>query len=89
MKINGRPNQKGTEMAEQEKWGKWEGPGEPEGKGGMSSPESSAPDDVEGRAKKGSIACYKCGASCSMCDEDWRWFTCWNCGEFNYNFDRK
>jgi len=73
-------NRKGTCMAEATNWKKWEGPGEPEGKGGMSSPESSQPEEVEGRGRKmAMITCYLCGATGAI-EHDAQWYTCWKCG---------
>ena len=66
-------------MAEEKKWEKWEGPGEPEGKGGISSPESAQQEEVAGRGRKLLATCFHCGTS-SYIDADFDWFTCWNCG---------
>jgi hypothetical protein len=67
-------------MAEEKNWKKWEGPGEPEGKGGMSIPESSQPEEVEGRGRKmAMITCYLCGATGAI-EHDAQWYTCWKCG---------
>jgi ribosomal protein S27AE len=70
-------------MAEENKWKKWEGPGEPPGKGGAAKPELSKSEEVEGRGKKKGAICFNCGAGSWMQDE-WRWFTCWKCGALNY-----
>ena len=72
-------------MAEEEKWKKWEGPGEPQGEGGMSKPEFSQAEDVEGRGKEGYAVCYSCGTRFYSMPDEWRWFTCWKCGALNYN----
>ena len=67
-------------MADETKWKKWEGPGEPEGKGGMSVPAPSQPEEVEGRTRKmAMITCYLCGASGAI-ENDAQWYTCWKCG---------
>lgn len=67
-------------MTEEAKWKKWEGPGEPEGKGGMSKPEASQTDEVEGRGQRVTmITCFSCGASGAI-ERDARWYTCWKCG---------
>jgi hypothetical protein len=67
-------------MANETNWKKWEGPGEPEGKGGMSIPESSQPEEVGGRGRKMTmITCYLCGATGAI-DHDAQWYTCWKCG---------
>jgi hypothetical protein len=78
--ISRKLNRKGTDMAEETNWKKWEGPGEPEGKGGMSTPESSQPEEVEGRGRKmAMITCYLCGATGAI-EHDAQWYTCWKCG---------
>jgi hypothetical protein len=67
-------------MAEEKKWEKWEGPGKPEGKGGMSKPESAQPDEVGGRAQRITmITCFNCGATGAI-ESDAQWYTCWKCG---------
>jgi hypothetical protein len=66
-------------MAEEKKWKKWEGQGEPEGKGEMSAPESSQPEEVEGRGRKFLVACVNCGAP-GLVMRDSEWYTCWKCG---------
>ena len=72
--------EKETCMAEEKNWKKWEGPGQPEGKGGMSIPESAPPQEVEGRSRKMAlITCYLCGASGAI-ENDSQWYTCWKCG---------
>jgi hypothetical protein len=78
-------------MAEEKatRWQKWEGPGKPPGKGGTTSRESSQPEDVEGRGKKGGVVeCYNCGTGFYSLPPDWTWFTCWNCERVNYNFNK-
>ena len=67
-------------MSEEKKWKKWEGQGKPEGKGGMSRPESSEPEEVAGRERKvAMITCFICGAT-SAIESDSQWYTCWKCG---------
>ena len=67
-------------MAEETKWKKWEGQGEPEGKGGMSTPVPPHTDEVEGRGRKmAMISCFMCGAASSV-EHDSQWYTCWKCG---------
>jgi hypothetical protein len=83
-KISGQSTKKGNGMAEEKKWRKWEGPGEPEGEGGMSKPEFSQAEDVEGRGTKGFAVCYNCGTGFHSLPNHWRWFTCWKCGALNY-----
>jgi hypothetical protein len=69
---------KGTGMAEETNWKKWEGQGQPEGKGGMSTP--AQPDEVEGRGRKVTmITCFICGATGAI-ERDAQWYTCWKCG---------
>lgn len=69
-------------MAEEIKGEKWEGPGKPEGDGGVNTPAPHG-QDVEGRERKEKLAiCWKCGATGAF--GAWTWFTCWNCGELNY-----
>lgn len=69
-------------MAEEKKGAKWEGPGKPEGPGGV----STQPEEAEGRGKKGVVVgCWNCGAGCWCGDENWQWFICWRCGVLNYN----
>ena len=72
-------------MAEEKRGQKWEGPGNPEGEGGASTPESSEQKsgEVEGRRKSDWIICYNCGAGFPM-PNSWTWFTCWKCGALNY-----
>ena len=73
-------NQKGTCMTDERKWKKWEGPGEPEGKGGMSTSPPAHPDEVEGRGRKvAMITCFMCGATGAI-EPDSQWYTCWKCG---------
>ena len=67
-------------MAEEKNWKKWEGPGKPEGKGGLSTPESARPEEVEGRGQGITvITCFNCGAS-GVIERDSQWYTCWKCG---------
>jgi hypothetical protein len=68
-------------MAEEKNWKKWEGPGEPEGKGGMSTPlPAQSDDEVEGRGRKmAMITCFLCGATGAI-EGDAQWYTCWKCG---------
>jgi hypothetical protein len=78
--MNRQWNGKGTGMAEEQKWKKWEGPGKPEGKGGMSTSPPAQPDEVEGRGRKVTmITCFMCGATGAI-EPDSRWYTCWKCG---------
>ena len=73
-------------MAEEktETWQKWEGPGNPPGPGGTTSPEKSDAADVEGRGKKGDvIVCWNCGVGHYL-EPTWKWFTCWRCGAVNF-----
>lgn len=67
-------------MAEEKKWEKWDGPGEPDGKGGMSKPEAAEPVEVGGRAQRITmITCFNCGAAGGI-ERDSQWYTCWKCG---------
>ena len=68
-------------MAEEKTWKKWEGPGEPEGKGGTSTPLPDQSDnEVEGRgAKVAMVTCFICGATGAI-ERDAQWYTCWKCG---------
>ena len=67
-------------MAEEKTWKKWEGPGKPEGKGGMSAPLPAQPEEAEGRSRKmAMITCYLCGATGNI-EHDAQWYTCWKCG---------
>jgi hypothetical protein len=67
-------------MAEERKWKKWEGPGEPEGKGGMSKPVPAEPEEVEGRGRNvAMVTCFICGATGAI-ERDAVWYTCWKCG---------
>jgi predicted RNA-binding Zn-ribbon protein involved in translation (DUF1610 family) len=65
-------------MAAEKRAKKWEGEGKPEGIGGMSMP-PSAQQEVEGRTGGVVFSCWKCGAECSIKDNQ-AWFTCWKCG---------
>jgi predicted RNA-binding Zn-ribbon protein involved in translation (DUF1610 family) len=65
-------------MAAEKRAKKWEGEGKPEGKGGMSMP-TSPQQEVEGRKGGVVFICWKCGAECSI-PENQSWFTCWKCG---------
>jgi hypothetical protein len=65
-------------MAEETNWKKWEGKGQPEGKGGMSTPAQL--DEVEGRGRKiAMITCFLCGTPGAI-EQDSQWYTCWKCG---------
>jgi ribosomal protein S27AE len=67
-------------MADQRRWGKWDGPEAPEGEGGLGS--GSAPaggSEAEGRGRQFVATCVNCGAT-SYIGGDWKWFTCWKCG---------
>ncbi|HMG05657.1 MAG TPA: hypothetical protein VK581_09350 [Chthoniobacterales bacterium] len=66
-------------MSEEKKWQKWEGEGEPEGKGGLSSATASQLSEVDGRTRQLVAVCYKCGTQ-TYVGVDWKWFTCWKCG---------
>ena len=67
-------------MTEEKKWKKWDGPGEPEGKGGMSAPPTAQHDEVEGRGRKvAMVTCFMCGATGTI-ERDAQWYTCWKCG---------
>ena len=78
--ISGQANKKGTGMAEEKEWKKWEGEGEPKGKGGMSIPESVRPEEAEGRGwRTRLIQCFNCGAP-GLILSDSEWYTCWKCG---------
>jgi hypothetical protein len=66
-------------MADEKKWEKWEGPEKPEGKGGMSAPEPSADNEVEGRTRQLVVVCFKCGTPAYV-GAGWNWFTCYKCG---------
>ena len=67
-------------MTEGTNWKKWEGPGQPEGKGGMSAPTTAHPEEVEGRGQKVTmINCFICGAAGSI-ERGSQWYTCWKCG---------
>jgi hypothetical protein len=67
-------------MTDEKNWKKWEGPGKPEGKGGMSAPTTTQPDEVEGRGQKVTmITCLICGATGAI-ERGSQWYTCWKCG---------
>jgi hypothetical protein len=67
-------------MAEETNWKKWEGPGKPEGKGGMSTPLPAESEEVEGRGQKVTmITCFICGAAGAI-ERGAQWYTCWKCG---------
>lgn len=60
------------------KWGKSEGPEQPEGEGGMGSGAEPA-SEAGGRSKLFVAVCATCGAQ-SYIGPEWKWFTCWKCG---------
>ena len=66
-------------MAEERKWGKWDGPEKPEGAGAMGSAEPPSGNEAEGRSRQFVATCFNCGAH-SYIGSDWKWFTCWKCG---------
>ena len=67
-------------MAKEKEWKKWDGEGEPNGKGGMSIPESVRPEEAEGRGwRTRLIQCFNCGAP-GLILSDSEWYTCWKCG---------
>jgi hypothetical protein len=76
---NNRDWKKGIDMAEERKWGKWDGPETPDSNGGIGSGEPSATGEAEGRGKQFVATCFNCGAH-SYIGADWKWFTCWKCG---------
>jgi hypothetical protein len=67
-------------MAEEMNWKKWEGPGQPEGKGGITTPLPAPSDEVEGHGQKvAMITCFMCGATGTI-ERGAQWYTCWKCG---------
>jgi hypothetical protein len=67
------------DMADQRKWGKWDGPEKPEGTGAMGKAEPPSGGEAEGRGSQFVATCFNCGAH-SYIGADWKWFTCWKCG---------
>jgi hypothetical protein len=55
----------------------------PEGKGGPGKEkEESADAEVAGRGKQLVLyTCFNDGGAGSYIDPDWKWFTCWRCGQ--------
>lgn len=67
-------------MQTEKKWKKWEGKGQPPGRGGESIPESQPPAEVAGHEwRMKLIQCFVCGAP-SLIMRDADWYTCWKCG---------
>jgi ribosomal protein S27E len=58
------------------KWGKWDGPGTPEGPGETGRAEGG---EVEGHSRQITVTCFNCGAH-QYVGPDSKWFTCWKCG---------
>jgi len=66
------------DMAEERKWGKWDGPERPEGPGQTGMPELPQ-DEVEGHGRQMMVTCANCGAH-QYVGPDAKWFVCWKCG---------
>jgi ribosomal protein S27E len=61
------------------KWGKWDGPGTPEGPGEIGQAELAKGGEVEGHSRQITVTCFNCGAH-QYVGPDSKWFTCWKCG---------
>jgi|GEM_PF-1474289 len=70
---------KEIDMAEERKWGKWDGPEKPKGPGAIGKAEQPSGDEVEGHSRQMTVTCYNCGAH-QYVGLDSKWFTCWKCG---------
>jgi len=66
-------------MADEKKWGKWDGPEKPEGPGSVGMAEPTPAGEAEGHGRQAVAICSNCGAH-SYVGGDWKWFTCWKCG---------
>lgn len=67
-------------MADERRWGKWDGPERPDSSnGGIGSGDPGSGNEAEGRGNKFVATCFNCGAH-SYIGGDWKWFTCWKCG---------
>ena len=80
--MGAHQREKGIDMADQRKWGKWDGPEKPEGPGAMGSAEPASNGEAGGRGKQFVMTCFNCGAT-SYIGADWKWFTCWKCGSMS------
>ena len=70
---------KEIDMAEERKWGKWDGPEKPEGPGEVGSAKPPSEGEAEGRGRQFMVTCYNCGTH-QYVGPDAKWFTCWKCG---------
>jgi len=66
-------------MAEERKWGKWDGPEKPEGPGQIGSAKPDDGGEVAGHSRQMTVTCFNCGAH-QYVGLDSKWFTCWKCG---------
>ena len=71
--------EKGIDMADERKWGKWDGPEKPAGPGEMGRAEPPSGNEVEGHSGQMTVTCYNCGAH-QYVGPDSKWFICWKCG---------
>lgn len=76
---NERKRKGNLDMAEEKKWGKWDGPEKPEGPGAVGSPKPSEGGEVEGHGRQMTVTCFNCGAH-QYIGPDSKWFVCWKCG---------